>query len=107
MDLFFGQQATGGGGQTGASIAPDPVITVADFRSNVLIVRGAKQYLDQAEQVLRSIDVDDGGGATDVVRVFPLTNTIAEEMAVVLQDCLLYTSPSPRDATLSRMPSSA
>ena len=24
-----------------------------------------------------------------------------------LHDCLLYTSPSPRDATLSRMPSSA
>ena len=24
-----------------------------------------------------------------------------------LSDCLLYTSPSPRDATLSRMPSSA
>ena len=24
-----------------------------------------------------------------------------------LQTCLLYTSPSPRDATLSRMPSSA
>ena len=25
----------------------------------------------------------------------------------VVDDCLLYTSPSPRDATLSRMPSSA
>ena len=25
----------------------------------------------------------------------------------VSKDCLLYTSPSPRDATLSRMPSSA
>ena len=25
----------------------------------------------------------------------------------VSTDCLLYTSPSPRDATLSRMPSSA
>ena len=25
----------------------------------------------------------------------------------VQRDCLLYTSPSPRDATLSRMPSSA
>ena len=25
----------------------------------------------------------------------------------ILNDCLLYTSPSPRDATLSRMPSSA
>ena len=24
-----------------------------------------------------------------------------------MKDCLLYTSPSPRDATLSRMPSSA
>ena len=27
--------------------------------------------------------------------------------AAELVDCLLYTSPSPRDATLSRMPSSA
>ena len=26
---------------------------------------------------------------------------------VKLMDCLLYTSPSPRDAQLSRMPSSA
>ena len=26
---------------------------------------------------------------------------------VRIRDCLLYTSPSPRDATLSRMPSSA
>ena len=29
------------------------------------------------------------------------------EANVPLNDCLLYTSPSPRDATLSRMPSSA
>ena len=28
-------------------------------------------------------------------------------MTVELRCCLLYTSPSPRDATLSRMPSSA
>ena len=27
--------------------------------------------------------------------------------ALVLKDCLLYTSPSPRDGLLSRMPSSA
>ena len=26
---------------------------------------------------------------------------------IEVEDCLLYTSPSPRDATLSRMPSSA
>ena len=29
------------------------------------------------------------------------------EIYAELNDCLLYTSPSPRDATLSRMPSSA
>ena len=29
------------------------------------------------------------------------------EGLVQVSDCLLYTSPSPRDATLSRMPSSA
>ena len=36
-------------------------------------------------------------------------NVALHEMAHVLEieDCLLYTSPSPRDATLSRMPSSA
>ena len=31
----------------------------------------------------------------------------AKELAQLYSDCLLYTSPSPRDATLSRMPSSA
>ena len=31
----------------------------------------------------------------------------AESRKTYLSDCLLYTSPSPRDATLSRMPSSA
>ena len=31
----------------------------------------------------------------------------AEEFAAAARPCLLYTSPSPRDATLSRMPSSA
>ena len=29
------------------------------------------------------------------------------DTAAVYRNCLLYTSPSPRDATLSRMPSSA
>ena len=32
---------------------------------------------------------------------------IGKNKAVLLDTCLLYTSPSPRDATLSRMPSSA
>ena len=32
---------------------------------------------------------------------------ITEEMAAGFDTCLLYTSPSPRDRSLSRMPSSA
>ena len=30
-----------------------------------------------------------------------------QDLNILVQGCLLYTSPSPRDATLSRMPSSA
>ena len=55
-------------------------------------------------------------------RVQPITHVIPKPMIPILQKpvmefllellrehnfCLLYTSPSPRDATLSRMPSSA
>ena len=36
-----------------------------------------------------------------------LGRTKADVTCVSLRICLLYTSPSPRDATLSRMPSSA
>ena len=39
----------------------------------------------------------------------PLTinNEYVENLARKMQTCLLYTSPSPRDGLLSRMPSSA
>ena len=46
---------------------------------------------------------EDWGG--DVVMV-PVSAIKGENIDKLL-DCLLYTSPSPRDATLSRMPSSA
>ena len=42
---------------------------------------------------------------SDDITVDTLTQAIRR--AAVLLNCLLYTSPSPRDATLSRMPSSA
>ena len=35
------------------------------------------------------------------------SDTKVAEIFSLAQPCLLYTSPSPRDATLSRMPSSA
>ena len=36
-----------------------------------------------------------------------LSHPLVNEVVSYLKGCLLYTSPSPRDATLSRMPSSA
>ena len=36
-----------------------------------------------------------------------LCQLLSDRSHETFRDCLLYTSPSPRDATLSRMPSSA
>ena len=45
----------------------------------------------------------------DIEYVESLATEVTDEknMAANVSSCLLYTSPSPRDATLSRMPSSA
>ena len=45
-----------------------------------------------------------GLGAIDL---FKLNSSVNDNISDSNQICLLYTSPSPRDATLSRMPSSA
>ena len=49
--------------------------------------------------------------ALGVSQKFVNSQRLATKAAIALEDvraaCLLYTSPSPRDATLSRMPSSA
>ena len=44
----------------------------------------------------------------EALAAFATAGTLAElKEARLAHTCLLYTSPSPRDATLSRMPSSA
>ena len=47
-----------------------------------------------------------GQAATEVLYALGLGEKVVGT-SVWFTDCLLYTSPSPRDATLSRMPSSA
>jgi len=58
----------------------------------------ANPYDNYAKQMNRIIDP-----GLKVLQSKPLSNEIYK----LTRDCLLYTSPSPRDATLSRMPSSA
>ena len=48
-------------------------------------------------------ELDDG--IADMLEITPVDNKIAK--MIVVQTCLLYTSPSPRDLSTSRMPSSA
>ena len=47
------------------------------------------------------------GSAEVQTRTDMATMAAKNLVAALTGDCLLYTSPSPRDATLSRMPSSA
>ena len=46
-----------------------------------------------------SVEIEENVRGQDVYIIQPLCDPV--------NNCLLYTSPSPRDATLSRMPSSA
>ena len=55
------------------------------------------------ELVTNTLTINQG-----VIDIAPIgANTSGQKDIVRLSSCLLYTSPSPRDATLSRMPSSA
>ncbi len=90
LDSYFSQANPGDGDNQLPSAA---VTTIVDYRSNALIVRGGPQFLVQAAQVIQEIDVD-RSQAVNVVRVFPLKNTLAEEMAVVLQDAISGQQPN-------------
>ena len=72
-------------------------------------IRGRSRH-DEHEAVLCEITEIARDHEVDVVLVagdlFESAAPTPESEALVY-DCLLYTSPSPRDATLSRMPSSA
>ena len=62
---------------------------------------------------LRLMCLEEQVGEESIVRVIDafVDGLDLEELGFVMKggikNCLLYTSPSPRDATLSRMPSSA
>ena len=78
------------------------------------IIQDGPEYFDLKKTVEKTHDLlaDAASRGADVVVFgecwltgYPVWLDICSDMN--LWDCLLYTSPSPRDATLSRMPSSA
>ena len=79
-------------------------------------VFGDRRLMDPSREELSKLTLDGVVAAVEAqLRSGPLEVNIAgdfdpaemDEMIVKFLGCLLYTSPSPRDATLSRMPSSA
>ena len=92
-----------GGGDLTWDLAFDGEGSVSDFSACVRSARGSAGALLSA--LARDFDVL----APDIESVdFAIPEPLAERTAVPdLVGCLLYTSPSPRDLSTSRMPSSA
>jgi len=72
------------------------------YYGDVQVVYGVSLHIDESE-IISIIGANGAGKSTILKCISGLINTKSGEMYF----CLLYTSPSPRDATLSRMPSSA
>ena len=62
--------------------------------------------LKELESIVEKLE-DENINLEDSVKSFEKGMTLVKECQKQLQSCLLYTSPSPRDRTRSRMPSSA
>ena len=60
---------------------------IADFRTNSLIVGASPRDLDEVAGLLRSLDVENVP-ATNEIRVFPLRNSLAADLAPVIQGAI-------------------
>ena len=84
-------------------------ISVEDART-LTIVPWEKDQVQNIERAIQTSDIGLQPATTgDVIRVIvpELTEETRRDLIKVAKSCLLYTSPSPRDLSTSRMPSSA
>ena len=72
------------------------IVSEPDLRSG----DEAYAYLTEVRKLVRHLEICDGNMEEGSLRC-------DANVSVMLKGCLLYTSPSPRDRTRSRMPSSA
>ena len=82
------------------------ILTAARREAQGFYLRGDDPF---NQILLPNAYVPEGFKEGDVLEVFIYLDNEERLIATTLKPkiCLLYTSPSPRDATLSRMPSSA
>jgi type II secretory pathway component GspD/PulD (secretin) len=63
------------------------IYVLADYRTNSLIVRGAPRDLAEVAKMLSELDRPDTS-AELTLRIFPLRNSLASELAIVLQNAI-------------------
>ena len=83
--------------------------TTADYADIVVVVAGGGMMLDACSSRFQ-IGQQNADAARKYLKLYGLNVLdcrVGGKTGRTLAICLLYTSPSPRDATLSRMPSSA
>ena len=85
---------------------------VVELKCETDFVAKSDQFGDLAERILVSVLANGEDAVTETAKELEdLKITLKENIdlgrVIRFDACLLYTSPSPRDATLSRMPSSA
>ena len=87
---------------------------VVDLIEDIFLRRGAESYLGEkvtmAQHMLQTAQCAEEAGADTAQIVAALLHDIGHYKNEIPESslaCLLYTSPSPRDRSLSRMPSSA
>ena len=85
------------------------VKNVVEYIVNQIVEDTKSVKVDVADSDDENVTIEVRTSPDDMGRVIGKRGRVARAIRTVAQAaaCLLYTSPSPRDATLSRMPSSA
>ena len=75
-------------------------------KESLSLLRYRRKMIEKKDKEAGYIEFDQ---PEEVPAVKPITEKELDQKLkeALIEPCLLYTSPSPRDATLSRMPSSA
>ena len=71
------------------------------------LLKFLRTRLDSLSMSVTSGGVDNMENYKYIIGQINAYEATLQEISNLLEDCLLYTSPSPRDGLLSRMPSSA
>ena len=94
---------------SGVADAVDHFCAVDGKPINMVWLRNGTTYMNTVVEMFGNVLGEDRGAA--FAKVMPMVVEAAADcggvLALPFMDCLLYTSPSPRDQRGSRMPSSA